>query len=138
MKNEDKIVEILSEPKLARFRQIVIQCQGVAAFREPDIAGELKLTAQQRGQCGDQVVEVTDLRLEPDEREGQRHLLLAVDAVSGDHEDSRTRGPAFADSGLRVHDSRLTRDERSRRASEGARAGNCRGPGRVPRWSATS
>jgi hypothetical protein len=42
------IVEVLSDEKLTRFRQIAIQSQGVAAFREPDIAAELKLSAQQR------------------------------------------------------------------------------------------
>jgi serine/threonine protein kinase len=45
---EAAVGEILSPEKLNRLRQIALQCQGPAAFRELDTAAELKLTAEQR------------------------------------------------------------------------------------------
>ena len=48
--NEAAIAEILEPAQLRRFQQIVVQCKGPMAFREPEIASTLKLTAEQKKQ----------------------------------------------------------------------------------------
>jgi eukaryotic-like serine/threonine-protein kinase len=48
--NEAAIAEILEPAQLRRFQQIVVQCKGPMAFREPEIASTLKLTAEQKNQ----------------------------------------------------------------------------------------
>ncbi|HMC63956.1 MAG TPA: protein kinase [Gemmataceae bacterium] len=47
-KNETAVAAILSPEELHRLRQIALQCQGPMAFRDPQVARELKLTAEQR------------------------------------------------------------------------------------------
>ncbi len=46
--NEADIRAILTPAQLRRFRQIVLQLQGAAAFREPDVAKALALTPEQK------------------------------------------------------------------------------------------
>ena len=46
--NEADVNAILTPEQLQRLRQIALQLQGPRAFREPDVAAELKLTADQR------------------------------------------------------------------------------------------
>jgi serine/threonine protein kinase len=48
--NEAGITTILSRNQLDRLRQIALQCQGPMAFREPEVARELKLTVKQKEQ----------------------------------------------------------------------------------------
>jgi serine/threonine protein kinase len=60
--NEAAIEEILEPGQLRRFRQIAVQCKGPMAFREPDIAEKLKLTAEQKKQIGAiEAVEMAEL-----------------------------------------------------------------------------
>jgi hypothetical protein len=48
--NEAAIADILEPAQLRRFQQIIVQCKGPMAFREPEIASTLKLTTEQRKQ----------------------------------------------------------------------------------------
>src|SRR5260370_10943108 len=48
--NEAAIAEILEPAQLRRFQQIIVQCKGPMAFREPEIASTLKLTTEQKKQ----------------------------------------------------------------------------------------
>jgi serine/threonine protein kinase len=48
--NEAAMEEILTTEQLRRFRQIVLQLQGAAAFRETDVVKALALTAEQKKQ----------------------------------------------------------------------------------------
>jgi hypothetical protein len=50
--NEAAVAKILSPEQLGRLRQIALQFQGPMAFREPEVAAALKLTAKQREQMG--------------------------------------------------------------------------------------
>jgi hypothetical protein len=47
-KTDEGIQQILSRQQLGRLRQIALQINGLRAFDDPDIAAELKLTAQQK------------------------------------------------------------------------------------------
>jgi serine/threonine protein kinase len=46
--NEAAVAEILRPPQVRRLRQIALQSQGPMAFRDPNVAAALKLTAQQK------------------------------------------------------------------------------------------
>ena len=46
--NEAELVEILSGAQQSRLRQIGLQTEGPGAFRDPEVAAELALTAEQR------------------------------------------------------------------------------------------
>lgn len=48
--NESAVAAALSADQLARLRQIALQVQGPAAFRQPDVIEQLQLTAEQREQ----------------------------------------------------------------------------------------
>ncbi len=45
---EAEVARLLSPAQLRRFKQIALQAQGPAAFRDPDVIAQLKLTAVQR------------------------------------------------------------------------------------------
>jgi serine/threonine protein kinase len=45
---EAEVARVLRPEQLRRFKQIALQAQGVGAFREPEVAAALKLTAEQR------------------------------------------------------------------------------------------
>jgi serine/threonine protein kinase len=46
--NDAEVRQILTDTQRKRFGQIALQAQGLAAFREPEIASALKLTTEQR------------------------------------------------------------------------------------------
>jgi serine/threonine protein kinase len=46
--NEAAVAAILSPGQIRRLRQVALQARGPMAFREPDVAASLKLTAEQR------------------------------------------------------------------------------------------
>jgi serine/threonine protein kinase len=50
--NDAEVRQILDQDHLQRLHQIALQVQGTSAFREPEVATKLKLTAEQRERIG--------------------------------------------------------------------------------------